>query len=128
MLALRTRFSFLSHPVEHRGGNAIRNLVAHEELLEIVQCHSRDFLPHMAPAAGNVGRDNRTWNGSQRIVHSERLHGIGYIEGAAQTSRAHFFPQGVEVDQASTSDVNDGRSVRKRGEVFLCENSARLIS
>ena|SRR5438876_12078973 len=85
MLALRTRFSFLSHPVEHRGGNAIRNLVAHEELLEIVQCHSRDFLPHMAPAAGNVGRDNRTWNGSQRIVYSEGS--TGSVTSRAQRKR-----------------------------------------
>src|SRR5690349_9935750 len=101
MPKLRTRYSFLSHPPEHRRCDAIRNLAAAEELLQIIQYHARDLLPHMEAAAGNVGRDDRAGHGSQRIIHTERLDGIGHIESTAQASSPHLFAQSVEIDQAS---------------------------
>src|SRR5436309_12574284 len=127
MPRLRTRYSFLSHPPEHGRCDAIRDLSAAEELLQIVQYHARDLLPHVESAAGNVRRDDRTRHTAQRIVHTERFHGIGHVESAAQASSAHFFPQSLEIDQAAPRDVNYGRAVRKSCEVSGSKNPTSFI-
>src|SRR5256885_17173208 len=84
MPVLRTRSSSLGHPLEHSRCHPIRDLAAAEELLQILQYHVRDLLPHVESAAGNVGRDDGARHTAQWIVHTERLDGIGHIESTAR--------------------------------------------
>jgi hypothetical protein len=57
-----------------------------------VEHDSRDFLPHMAPAAGNVRRDDRTWHDSDIPRHgSIRIRIMQqpiYVEAAHQINES----------------------------------------
>ena len=57
--------------------------------------------------------NNRAWHGSQRITNQKRLVRIGHVEGTAQPPALYFCSESVQVDQATSGNVDDTSAIRK---------------
>ncbi len=63
----------------------------------------------------------------KRISGGKRFLRIGHVEGTAQPSALHFGPESVQVDQATTGNVDDTGAVRKVRQILPTQQALGLF-
>src|SRR5207245_7000392 len=109
--AWRTTTSCLGHPVEHGGSYAILDVVAAEEIFQIIRDDFRNLVSDSPVAGRDVGSEDRSLERARGIPDRKRFQRIGDVESAAKPLAPYFPGQSREINQASAGDIDDDRAI-----------------
>src|SRR5450432_1404293 len=87
---LRMRSSCLGHSIEHGPSDAVLDVFALKEPIQIVDDDPCHFDSNLAMASRNVRCENCSRQFAQRMANGQGLQGIGDVQSAPKASALYF--------------------------------------